>query len=398
MRAASAADDGLLHNHHTLINGPHTAQASPDAAYDSALGWAVRAVGGYGAGTAGGPATGPWNASLGAGVRIAILDSGIDRTHPDLAPNLALNLSEIDLVALPSACDDGTPQDQSGHGTWVASLAAASLGGGDTVGVAPQATLLNIKVLERLPSPSGNTLTAQCEAGEAAGLLSWVLTGIDDAVANHADIISLSLGSLVDITTGDGAGWKTAFDRATHAAFNAGTLILAALGNDAIDLSHTLIELPAQARDVIPVIAATNPACAESSNPAAACSAAPAGRASYSNFGAAGAIAAPGGNLPNRNANSGTEISGFIRGACSTGNPSTNDGAPVDINHSFACFGFGRAAYVDAIGTSAAAPLAAGAAALLKAAHPAWGPADIAVKLHSNPPAGTMAEPFATAQ
>ena len=96
-----------------------------DAIYNSQQGWAVRAVGGY-AGTPQAP--GPWSLTKGAGVRIAILDSGLDATHPDLAPNLALNLSEIDQTALPSPCDDGTPQDQQGHGTWTASLAAAALG------------------------------------------------------------------------------------------------------------------------------------------------------------------------------------------------------------------------------------------------------------------------------
>ena len=45
---------------------------------------------------------------MGKGVRIAILDSGVDATHPDIAPNLALNLTEVDQTAYPSACDDGT--------------------------------------------------------------------------------------------------------------------------------------------------------------------------------------------------------------------------------------------------------------------------------------------------
>jgi len=121
--------------------------------------WAVVQAGGYGAGVPGGPARGPWDTTLGAGVRIAILDSGVDRNHPDIAPNLAFNLSEIDqtpLTGLPSPCDDGSPQDQQGHGTWTASLAAGAMGPGTglMVGVAPAATLLNIKVLERMPDPS----------------------------------------------------------------------------------------------------------------------------------------------------------------------------------------------------------------------------------------------------
>src|SRR6202042_3669064 len=98
---------------------------------------------------------------------------------PDLAPNLALNLTEVDHSVFPSACDDGTPRDQSGHGTWTASLAAAAMGPGtgQTIGVAPSATLLNIKVLERLPAAGlggggASSPSVQCSSGQASGLLS----------------------------------------------------------------------------------------------------------------------------------------------------------------------------------------------------------------------------------
>lgn len=73
-------------------------------------GWAVQQVGGYGNNVPGGPAHGPWDTTMGKGVRIAIIDSGVDQTHPDIAPNLALNLTEVDQTAYPSACDDGTPR------------------------------------------------------------------------------------------------------------------------------------------------------------------------------------------------------------------------------------------------------------------------------------------------
>ena len=64
--------------------------------------WAVLQSGGFGAGVPGGPAHGPWDTTMGAGVRIAILDSGVDRYHPDIAPNLVLNLSEIDQSPSPA--------------------------------------------------------------------------------------------------------------------------------------------------------------------------------------------------------------------------------------------------------------------------------------------------------
>ncbi|MEO7029187.1 MAG: S8 family serine peptidase [Acidobacteriaceae bacterium] len=358
-----------------------------DDLYRSPQGWAVLQAGGYGANIAGGPATGPWSTTMGEGARIAVLDSGVDASHPDIAPNLALNLSEVDPAAFPSACDDGSPQDQQGHGTWTASLAtgAAGPGTGGVIGVAPQATLLNIKVLQRVPTAVSGIvdgdinagIAAQCSAGQTGGLLSWVLQGINDAIAAKADIVSLSLGSVVDLYSGDGAGWKTSFDRVTHAAAAANVVLVAAVGNDALDLSGgRYIELPAQARDVLPVVASTNPACAENLAAGAVCAAGSITRAYYSNFGASlDAIAAPGGSFPNV---SETGINGLVRGACS----------------STGCFNLGNSSYVQAMGTSASAPLVAGAAALLRAAHPAWTAAHIVAALRSSATqTPAMAEP-----
>ncbi len=363
---------------------------TPDAFYRTPQGWAVRQVGGYGKGVSGGPAYGPWDLTEGKGSRIAILDSGVDAGHPDVAPNLVFNLSEIDQsvqTGVPSVCDDGTPQDQQGHGTWVASLAAGAEGAetGLVIGVAPQASILNIKVLQRLPdtSTAGATPAQQCASGQASGLVSWALQGISDAIAQHADVISMSFGSIVDLSTGDGAGLKALFDRATYAAAQAGAVLIAAAGNDGLDLSGPrYIELPAQARGVLAVVGATNPACAESLTGGAACAAGPVTLPYYSNFGAPlNAVAAPSGDLP---AGGDQAVSGWIRGACSAGLPGTTNGLPSIPNQSFGCFNLGHATYVQAMGTSAAAPLAAGVAALIRAAHPGWAPAAVIAAMRSS--------------
>ncbi len=382
-----------------VVTSPSSTPKPPyDAYYNSPQGWAVRQVGGYGANTPGGPAVGPWDTTTGKGVRIAILDSGVDQSHPDIAPNLTLNLSEINQNGLPSSCDDGSPQDQTGHGTWAASLAAAAMGPGtgQVIGVAPSAALLNIKVLERMPiSTSGAAATAsECASGEASGLLSWVIHGIQDAITNQADVISMSLGTTIDLSTGEGAGLKAAFDRVADAATQAGIVLVAAAGNEGYDLSNTrYIELPAQARGVLALVASTNPTCAENTAAGASCSSGPVTLAYYSNHGdALNALAAPGGSYPQGNGD--LAVSGWIRGACSSGLPNTVDGMPADSQHSFGCFHFGHTPYVEAIGTSASAPLAAGAAALLRAAHPTWDAVTIVDALRSSAvPASSLPVP-----
>jgi hypothetical protein len=355
----------------------HAPAPQPAAPAVTPLGWAQLQAGGYGDNVPGGPATGPWNISRGAGVRIAVLDTGVDATHPAIAPNLVFNLSEVVPGAMPSPCDDGSPADQLGHGTWVASLAAGALytpaaGAPPATGVAPQASLLNIKVMQRMPTSAGATdntpIAAQCVAGQAGGLLSWVLQGIEDAVANHADVAVLSLGTIVDITTGDGAGWQAQFNRVTYAAAQAGTVLVAALGNDALDLSAgQFVELPAQARSVLAVVASTNPACAENLTAGATCAPGPITRPYYSNHGATGAIAAPGGSYPEGPA---TGTSGWIYAACSAG-------------QTYGCFNAGPVAYIQAMGTSASAALTGGAAALLHAAQPSWSATQIVAALQT---------------
>jgi lantibiotic leader peptide-processing serine protease len=358
----------------TPVPPPPPPPAPYDTFYTTPQSWAVQQVGGYGNNVPGGPAKGPWNTTMGKGVRIAILDSGVDATHPDISPNLALNLTEVDQTAYPSTCDDGTPQDQAGHGTWTASLAAGAMGPGtgQVIGVAPAATILNIKVLQRMPAAiAGQTMAQQCENGEANGLLSWVIQGIEDAITNHADIISLSVGATADLTTGDGAGLLATFNQITYAATQANVVLVASAGNDGLDLSNPrYVALPAQSRDVLAIVASTNTACAQNTTPGVTCVPGPTTLAYYSNYGAPlNALAAPGGSYP---VGGDDAVSGWVRGACSSGIPNTVDGLPSDSNHSYGCFNLGHTAYIQAIGTSASAPLAAGVAALLRAAHPDW--------------------------
>ena len=117
----------------------------------------------------------------GTGIKIAILDTGIDKTHPDLNDlddNPATNDPKVILEKDFTGC--GHVYDDYGHGTHCASIAA---GTGEAsnytyVGVAPGAWLLNGKVLDA----NGN------------GQWSWIIAGIKWAVQNGANVVSLSLG------------------------------------------------------------------------------------------------------------------------------------------------------------------------------------------------------------
>ncbi|MFD8937348.1 S8 family serine peptidase [Streptomyces sp. NPDC059578] len=108
----------------------------------------------------------------GTGVKIAVLDTGVDATHPDLAGRV---------VAEHNLTDTPDTKDRHGHGTHVASTAAGSgaRSGGTHKGVAPGASVLNGKVLD--------------DGG--SGLLSWVAAGMDWAAAQGADIVNLSLSA-----------------------------------------------------------------------------------------------------------------------------------------------------------------------------------------------------------
>ncbi|MFC5289772.1 S8 family serine peptidase [Actinokineospora guangxiensis] len=103
----------------------------------------------------------------GAGVTVAVLDTGVDETHPDLAGRQS---AERNFTA------DADATDAFGHGTHVASIIAGE--GGRYRGVAPGADILDAKVLDATGS----------------GQESWVLAGMEWAVAQGADIVNLSLG------------------------------------------------------------------------------------------------------------------------------------------------------------------------------------------------------------
>lgn len=164
-----------------------------------------------------------WDVGLtGEGIVIAVVDTGIDPDHPDLAGRV-LDMADF--------TGDG-PRDRDGHGTHVASIAAGTgqASGGRYRGVAPRATILSAKVLRSSTAP---------------GRMSDVMAGIEWAVAQGAQVINLSLGG-----TGPCDG-TDALSLMCDAAAERGVVICAAAGNDGP--AWRTVGSPGCARSVITV-------------------------------------------------------------------------------------------------------------------------------------------------
>jgi type VII secretion-associated serine protease mycosin len=143
-----------------------------------------------------------WSTTTGAGVIVAVVDSG-SGPHPDLADNLLLGRSIFGLVE----SQDGTDIDASGHGSHVAGIIAAAANNGiGGSGVAPNAKILPIKVLD------------QAGQGDARD----VAAGVRYAADNGAKVINLSLG---------GATESSSLTQAIAYANDKGALVVAAAGN-----------------------------------------------------------------------------------------------------------------------------------------------------------------------
>jgi type VII secretion-associated serine protease mycosin len=149
-----------------------------------------------------------WNTTRGAGVTIAIIDTGVDSSHPDLAGAVT---GGADFSGL-GAANGQTPVgiDGSSHGTMVASLAAArGSGSGGVIGVAPAASILAISI--------GFGEGATSSDDQIANAVTW-------AVDNGADVINMSL-------TRNTLEWPTSWDTAFLYAAEHDVVVVAAAGN-----------------------------------------------------------------------------------------------------------------------------------------------------------------------
>lgn len=162
--------------------------------------WGVDAIG----------ATKVWGVfgARGKGVKVAVLDTGVDPTHPDLAGKVT-KWAEFDGQG--GQVTGSQPHDTDRHGTHVCGTIAGGNANGIHIGVAPEAELFVGMVLN----------------GRSGGTTAQVLGGLDWAISSGADVINMSLGGLNIEPVID-----TPYQRAILAALAAGIPIVAAIGND----------------------------------------------------------------------------------------------------------------------------------------------------------------------
>lgn len=162
-----------------------------------------------------------WNSVPADQVKVGVIDTGIDLTHPDLASNIKGSVNILN--------PRRSANDDNGHGSHVAGIIAALNNSTGVVGVGPKLDLFAIKVL----------------GASGSGYLSDVISGIDWAITRGLNVINLSLGS---------SQASQAFHDEVIKAKNAGVTVVAAAGNE----SGGKVSYPAAFPEAIAVSATTS--------------------------------------------------------------------------------------------------------------------------------------------
>jgi subtilisin family serine protease len=192
----------------------------------------------------------------GEGALVAVLDEGVDATHPDLAPNVRADLSTSFAESCDGSLENWQPEPgfYFNHGTHVAGIVAAADNAFGVIGVAPKAQIMAVSVLSRCLG---------------YGLDSWIIDGIRYAADHGADVINMSLGSGPINTQGacDSSGncytaeevknLRIAYAYVAIYANLKGATVIASAGNDAFDFgaSPEFIHLPSDTPGILSISA-----------------------------------------------------------------------------------------------------------------------------------------------
>lgn len=313
-------------------DGGPDAHQSPTLASFYPRQWNMRQIGAHQAWAAG---------KLGAGVSVAILDTGLDYTYPDLVGRVDLARSKSFIkTALESQLRNfffpGMHEviDMQGHGTHVGSTVVSN--GHVVAGVTKEVTLIGVKVL----------------GANGSGATSGVLAGIMYAADQDADVINMSLGTKIPISKAANPGLPAVYNRAIEYALSKGTVVVVSAGNENFDLDASGDAFkPYCTMEGVICVSATGPTSSAATNgPWTDIDA----KATYSNFGVKHvSVAAPGGNT-----------GGSVTAACSKQRLSQNQTTGTWSRHT--CSANLASNYVVGMnGTSMAAPHVAGLAALI---------------------------------